>query len=328
MRLFGNETLSTRLCRISRTYLSALAHLFRSIIPDLRHFPLPLTIFTIFFAAILIVFNIIDFEVLRNNTGQSVFKWVNDKEAGVATWRRALMLLSGVASFTGGVCVILCAMGLYTTYFWGIINTVTYGIFSIAYGYAGDTQLYLMFYMPTNLIGIYTWYKRVDDQDIAISRSLTWPQRGLVLVVSVGLGSAFYYEIPAFARAITGVYFFEGQLAPNICDATTNALSIIAQVLMMFRFWEQWVLWIIVDIIQVLMYSGAVGPELNVNIFLMWLLFLFNAFFGCWRWWKRAKMQEVKKADLESVGNKGEGVHSVETEKETEGAVVIGKGLT
>src|SRR5690606_1190465 len=102
-------------------------------------------------------------------------------------------------SFTGAVCVVLCAMGLFSTYFWGVINTVTYGLFSIAYGYAGDTQLNLMFYLPTNLIGIYTWYMRVDSEDVAISRSLSWMQRALVVVVSVGLGTAFYYEIPAFA---------------------------------------------------------------------------------------------------------------------------------
>jgi nicotinamide mononucleotide transporter PnuC len=325
MGLLGTEPLPSRLNRISRTYLSALAHLFRSIIPDLRHFPLPLTIFVIFFGAILIVFNIIDFEVLRNKTGQSVLKWVNDEAAGVATWRRALMLLSGVASFTGAVCVVLCAMGLFSTYFWGVINTITYGLFSIAYGYAGDTQLNLMFYMPMNLIGIYTWYKRVDAEEVAISRSLSWMQRLLVVVVCVGLGTAFYYEIPAFARAVTGVYFFEGQMAPRVCDASTNAMSIVAQVLMMFRFWEQWVLWIIVDIIQVLMYSGAVGPELNVNVFLMWFLFLCNAFFGCWRWWKRARMQEKQKEDLESVATGKEEV--ARTDKEGESSVVAEKSL-
>lgn len=327
----GAEPLPARLGRISRTYLSALADLCRAVIPDLRRFPLLLTILVIIFGCILIVFNIIDFEVLRNNTGQSVLKWVNDEAAGIAEWRRALMTLSGIASFTGALCVVLCAMGLFSTYFWGVINTVLYGIFSIAYGYAGDTQLYLIFFLPTNLIGIYTWYKRVDKEDVALSKSLSWTMRAILLVLSVALGTAFYYEIPAFARAITGSYFFEGHMAPRICDATTNALSIFAQVLMMLRFWEQWVLWIIVDVIQVLMYSGVVGPELNVNIFLMWLLFLVNALFGCWRWWKRARMLE--RGDLESKGSESEAGTGAEevgegkVERSEKEGVVVEKSL-
>ena len=47
-------------------------------------------------------------------------------------WRRVMMGLSGGASFTGALCVVLITKGKFSSYFWGLINTSLYGLFAFA----------------------------------------------------------------------------------------------------------------------------------------------------------------------------------------------------
>lgn len=54
---------------------------------------------------------------------------------------------------------------------------------------------------------------------------------------------------------------------------------------MMLRYREQWLLWIIIDIITVIMWV-LVGDLVMVT---MWSVYLINAFYGYHNWTKMAK---------------------------------------
>src|SRR5579862_9304865 len=274
--------------------------LLSSIIPDLLSFPPLLRVLAIFFGIFLVIFSILDFNVLllspAERSSQSLLKWTNDTHAGIALWRRILMTLSGVAAFSGALNVVLVARGRYSNYVWGIINCVTYGAFAMAYGYAGDAQLNIIFFLPMQFVGIYMWMGNLDQEHVARSQSLGWLGRCGTLIVSLLIAVAFYYEIPEFAKALTGSYYFAGMPVPRRLDSATNALSICAQILMLYRFWEQWLFWISVDVLQILMYSGTVGVALDINVLLMFLLFLCNALYGCYSWFQRARADGVEAA--------------------------------
>ncbi|KAI9762070.1 MAG: hypothetical protein M1840_001479 [Geoglossum simile] len=288
-----------------------LPFLLSSIIPDLISFPPLLRAFAFVFGVFLIIFSIIDFNVLLlspiERSSHSLLKWTNDTRAGIALWRRILMTLSGVAAFSGALCVVLVARGRFSNYVWGIINCVTYGAFAMAYGYAGDAQLNIIFFLPLQFLGIYMWKGNLDQDRVARSRSLGWLGRCGALLVSLLIAVSFYYEIPEFAKALTGAYYFAGMPVPRRLDAATNALSICAQILLLYRFWEQWLFWISVDVLQILMYSGAVGVPLNINVLLMFVLFLCNAFYGCYSWFQRSRTKgvEAARADVEEGQDPG-----------------------
>jgi HTH-type transcriptional regulator, transcriptional repressor of NAD biosynthesis genes len=268
--------------------------LFASFIPDLLSFHPLLRVLSAFFAVFTIVFSVLDFNVLlfHEQSTRSLLKWTNDTNDGIALWRRVLMTLSGVASFTGAICVVLVAKGRYSNYLWGIVNCVTYGAFAMAYGYAGDAQLNIIFFLPMQFLGIYIWRRNLDSQNIVKSRRLAPVGWICILSSSLLVGVGFYYEIPAFARALAGSYFFEGMTTPRRLDSATNALSICAQFLMLWRYWEQWLFWISVDVLQIIMYSGAVGVQLNINVLFMFILFLCNAVYGCYCWFRRVDKTE------------------------------------
>jgi len=218
-----------------------------------------------------------------------LLNWDNDKANGVELWRRIIMELSGVASFTGVICVVLTTMGKISSYFWGILNCIFYGVFAFTYGYAGDAQLNILLFLPMQFVGVYFWEENLDENQTAKSRSLKWYQWGLILFLTCCFGVAFYYEIPAFAEALTGDYYFKDKLAPRILDSVANALSITAQILSIYRFWQQWIFWIVIDCVQIAMYSGVAGYGIQFNILVMWSLFLINAIVGLVGWVKRWK---------------------------------------
>ena len=65
-----------------------------------------------------------------------------------------------------------------------------------------------------------------------------------------------------------------------ICDAITNVLSIAAMILTVRRSIEEWILWIIVDAVEVFMWVREwIAGNGNISVLLMWLLFLANGIY-------------------------------------------------
>jgi nicotinamide mononucleotide transporter len=166
--------------------------------------------------------------------------------------------LSGVAAFTNVLNVVLVIRGKLSSFFWGIVGAILYGIYAFAYGYVGDAQLYVLFFLPMQFVGIYIWSKQLDNQATTRVKSLKLVGWLFVIALCAGLGVLFYFEIPAFAKLLTSQYFFEDNFVAHLFDASTNAFSVVAQFLLILCYWEQYILWLVVNIIGIIMYSGKV----------------------------------------------------------------------
>ena len=71
-------------------------------------------------------------------------------------------------------------------------------------------------------------------------------------------------------------------------DSTTTVLSIVAQALMALAFMEQWMLWIVTNIVSVVMWCICVSRgEAHAGVMvIMWAFYLLNSINGL-RVWKR-----------------------------------------
>ncbi|MEA5420463.1 nicotinamide riboside transporter PnuC [Spirulina sp. CCNP1310] len=181
----------------------------------------------------------------------------------------ATVLLSGV------LCVGLIAIGRRAGYLIGLYNSLAYSVLAYNNGLFGEVYLNLLFFIPTSLIGYVLWSRHTQQDQTVAMRQLNGRQRGaiasLCILCTVGLG---------FLLALN-----PHQNTPFI-DATTNVLSIVATFLMMGRYKEQWLFYILLNIVTIVMWllrfqAGGAAGDLMV---LMWLLFLLNALFGYWRW--------------------------------------------
>ncbi|CAF1009536.1 unnamed protein product [Rotaria sordida] len=273
-----------------KRYIEHLKLVFQSIVPDLKSFNWWQALLLILFATFNVVFSILDFNsFFPNKQTYSILKWTNDLMDDVPLWRRILLCLSGFAAFTNVLNVVLVIRGKISSFFWGIIGAIIYGIFSFAYGYVGDAQLYTLFFLPMQFIGIYMWSKELDNQSTTHVKSLKLFGWIFIIILCLGLGVIFFYEIPAFSKLLTSHYLFQTMLLPHILDALTNTLSVIGQFLLIFCYWEQYIMWIIVNIISIIMYSGLLGTELNINVLLVMIMLCINSIVGLYTWFRRWK---------------------------------------
>lgn len=72
-------------------------------------------------------------------------------------------------------------------------------------------------------------------------------------------------------------------------DSASTTFSLIANVLMVLRYCEQWILWIIVDVITVAMWAIA-GDWIMTT---MWAVYLLNACYGFAVWTNMNKVDNV-----------------------------------
>lgn len=229
--------------------------------------------------------------------------WTIVNHQNYKPWQQVLLVLNGITAFINVICIILISFGKISNYFWGFFAVSIYGCIALVWDYVGDMQLNLFFFLPFQFIGYNLWKSHLDFHQEIIAKRLNLKISIVVIYFSIILSIFFYFEIPEFSRVILGNYDFDGnnfkQLLPHILDSLTNSLSIVAQLLMLLRFREQWIFWIIVNILQITMYAGIAHNCLDVNLLLMWIIALVNAGFGFYQWFfVRSKEKVVIKKNI------------------------------
>ena len=114
-------------------------------------------------------------------------------------------------------------------------------------------------------IGIYLWSKQLDNESTTRVKTLKFHHWLLTISSCFILSCIFYYEIPLFSKYLTSKYLFKKHSMPHLFDAITNSLNVIGQFLLIACYWEQYVIWTIVNLLSILMYSG----KLRENIVLI-----------------------------------------------------------
>lgn len=193
-----------------------------------------------------------------------------------------------LASLTGVSCVILCGMGKLSNYIFGTVNVVLYAIVAWKAKYYGDVMLNLLYYFPTNLLGFFVWSKHINQENNEVYKKRMTLKQDIVLgIVSVA--------------GVLGYSYILKKLGGNlpIVDSMSTVFSVIAQILMIKRFVEQWIIWIIVDIVSVIMWIAAffTGGE-SVAVLMMWSVYLANAVIMFVKWSRESKEDASKEEKL------------------------------
>jgi nicotinamide mononucleotide transporter len=193
-------------------------------------------------------------------------------------WEDSLIGL--ISSISGMLCVVLVAKGKISNYYFGIVQTATYAYIAYGYGLYGEAMLNGLFYFPIQFIGIYLWSKNktkhgVKGEDVTV-KSLT-KSGWVTTVVTVTIFTIAYG-------------FFLKYLGGNNIwtDSATNVLSVTAQILMLKRFAEQWLLWIAVNVLSIFLWLSALISQggNDFSMLVMWSAFLVNSIYGYINWRK------------------------------------------
>lgn len=179
------------------------------------------------------------------------------------------LVINAISAICGVFCVVLCATGKKSQYYFGFVNIAAYIVIAMIGKYYGQVALNALYYLPTQFIGMYMWKKHMNEEVNEVkSKKMSLNQIGLYcLATAIGV--------------VICRYLLE-MLGGNQTwlDSTTLMISLVANALMVLRYKEQWILWIVVDIITVIMWVLA-GDWIQVS---MWSVYLLNAFYGYFKW--------------------------------------------
>jgi nicotinamide mononucleotide transporter len=198
-------------------------------------------------------------------------------------------LLGLISSISGMLCVVLVAKGKIANYYFGIVQTLTYAYIAYGYGLYGEVMLNALFYFPVQFIGIYMWKKNKTEHGV----------KGEDVIISSLTKKGWFYTVLSILILTIGYGFFLKFLGGNLVwtDSATNVLSIAAQILMLKRYTEQWLLWISVNVLSIFLWLGALISQggNDFSMLVMWSAFLVNSIYGYLNW-RKLSIKQVQEA--------------------------------
>jgi len=204
--------------------------------------------------------------------GLSVYKAIVDPANSYPLW---LTIINFISAICGIICIFFCAKANISNFIFGTINTIVYAIYLYYEKIYGTFALEVLFYLPVNFISWYIWAKHRDEKytEKTKSKKLT-KEQNIIVTLLILLGGIVYHSI---------LIRIGGEVA--WLDAFTLSIGIIAVLLEMLRFKEQYIWWIITDIIAVAMYIVHFDPVYLTKK----SIYLIMAVIGLYNWHKLNK---------------------------------------
>ena len=204
--------------------------------------------------------------------GLAVYKATVNPSPDSPLW---LTIINFISAICGIMCIFFCAKANISNFIFAVVNTFVYAIFLFYNKIYGTFALEVLFYMPINFISWYIWVKHRDEKLIEKTKAkkLTAIQNVIATTLIVGGGIIYHFILVKIGGEVAWL------------DAFTLSIGIVAVLLEMFRFREQYFWWIVTDIIAVAMYI--------VHFDLVYLtkksIYLIMAVIGLINWYKLNK---------------------------------------
>lgn len=181
-----------------------------------------------------------------------------------------------VSAVCGMSYTILAGKGKISCYFIGMIGTFCYSYLAFKNGFYGNLALYMLYYLPMEIIGIFKWKKHLKKDVKEIKKTcLTKKER----FAYASLAVAFSLILSVVLRILNGTTPF--------MDGTITVLSVIGQLLTLKRCIEQWYVWFFVNLLSLVMWVFAYvnGSNCFATI-IMWTVYLVLAVYFLKTWKK------------------------------------------
>ena len=176
-----------------------------------------------------------------------------------------------IASILGLANVLLIVRRSIWNYPFGLAMVALYGFVFFDAKLYSDAGLQVFFFI-VQIYGWWVWYHARNADGLVRVERLTNSARGS------------WCAVIAAATLAEGWYLanYTADSAPWL-DANTTAMSVVAQYLLSVRRIENWVLWIVTDVVQIgLYYWKGLYPTSG-----LYALFLLLSVVGLWQWSKQ-----------------------------------------
>lgn len=189
-----------------------------------------------------------------------------------------------VVFLLGVITLALSAKGKISQYFFGSLKIILYAYVAYIAGLYSEVALNALIYLPLNIMGFFMWRKAsksaetsVQGEDVTFRRLRV--KSMLIIASSALVASVLYFLV---LNALGSQAAFVG--------AFSTVAALTGQVLMMKRYVEQWIVWIVVNVCTISMWvMSALHAEPNWSMIILWSAYLIMSIYGYINWRKVAQ---------------------------------------
>ena len=209
--------------------------------------------------------------------------------------RTLFIIVAALGSVMGVASSVLSANGIIWTFLFGLLDIACCLIVDADNGIWGDFTMHLVYLLPMQLIGIWQWRKLGATKDKEVTaRRLTSRQRWIVFG-SVVAGLAAVYGILIAIKFYT-VAPEEINRTQVFADAARTTFNIAGQILMSLAFYEQWHLWILVNLASIVLWGctmlSSAASRYTLVMFIKYCFYLVNSLNGLRVWYRLSQTEQ------------------------------------
>ncbi len=211
-----------------------------------------------------------------------------------------LSWIEAIGTLAGLLCIWLASLEKIVNYAFGLINVTLFAVIFFQIQLYASLLLQLFFFVA-NIYGWYAWSRQTSDNQQALQ--IRWLPRAQLLawtaVIVIAIALMTLYIDPVFAlltRAAVNIMQGMGfnvvmpQLQPDafpFWDSCMMVLSIAAMILMTRKYVENWLLWVVINLISVMIFARQGVYAMALEYVLLTLI----ALNGSWLWMKSARQR-------------------------------------
>lgn len=191
---------------------------------------------------------------------------------------KACVVCSIIAAIIGVINVVLGGKGKLSNYFFGVISACLMIYINLTVKNFG-IMLVSVYNLVMQFVGFRAWSKNMSEvthevKKIHMKEKERWIYAGILIVASCVLGFIM--------RKV-------GDSHPFV-DAFITSAQVIAMILMVKMFAEQWWLWIVINIASI--YLFLTSHEVTLALALMYMVYFVNSIIMCVRWEREARIND------------------------------------
>jgi nicotinamide mononucleotide transporter len=211
-----------------------------------------------------------------------------------------LSWIEAIGTVAGLLCIWLASLEKIVNYAFGLLNVTLFAVIFFQIQLYASLLLQLFFFVA-NIYGWYAWSRQTSDNQQALKirwlplhKLLGW---GAAIIVAIALMTRYIDPVFAFLTQIAvslmqnlGLNVVMPQLQPDafpFWDSCMMVLSIAAMVLMTRKYVENWLLWVVINVISVMIFARQGVYAMALEYALLTLI----ALNGSWLWIKSARQR-------------------------------------
>nr|MCR5662346.1 nicotinamide riboside transporter PnuC [bacterium] len=194
---------------------------------------------------------------------QIIKNFINEELTGWKTWEISWLIACCIviaavslnlkdtwmgitAAVTGNIYVICTGKGKRCAFLFGTVNVILYALISWEAKFYGEVMLNALYYLPMQFWGFYIWNKNLSNTTHEVHKKRMTGKLRALYASAIILASILYGLI---LKLIGGSLPF--------ADAFTTAASVAALLMSVKMYMEQWIVWIAVDVLTIIMWGIA-----------------------------------------------------------------------